>query len=74
MIDELDLALFANHWLDKEFIEFIEAPLDASPGWIMDGEWAFGQPTGSGGTFFGNPDPSNGNTGTNVYGVDLTGE
>jgi hypothetical protein len=37
----------------------------------MDGSWAFGHPTGSGSH---NHDPSNGYTGTNVCGYNLTGD
>jgi hypothetical protein len=49
-------------------------PLDTDPGWTREGEWAFGQPTGQGGTFSGNPDPTGGATGTNVFGVNLNGD
>lgn len=48
--------------------------LDASPGWTTTGQWAFGHPTGQGGTSHGNPDPANGYTGGNVYGVNLSGD
>jgi agmatine deiminase len=47
-------------------------PLDTSPGWPVQGEWAFGQPTGGGGGH-GFPDPTSGATGLNVYGVNLSG-
>ncbi|MHC4219278.1 MAG: C25 family cysteine peptidase, partial [Planctomycetota bacterium] len=47
--------------------------LDVEPPCSMDGEWAFGQPQGLGGTY-GNPDPSSGFTGTNVFGVNLAGD
>ncbi len=47
--------------------------LDNNPGWTTQGEWAFGQPTGQGGTY-GFPDPAAGATGTNVYGVNLDGD
>jgi len=46
-------------------------PLDTNPGWTADPDWAFGHPTG-GGTH--NFDPSNGFTGTNVYGYNLAGD
>jgi hypothetical protein len=49
-------------------------PLDADPGWSVQGEWAFGQPTGQGGTSWGYPDPASGATGANVYGVNLKGD
>ena len=50
--------------------------LDVSPNWTITsgGQWAFGHPTGQGGTSYGNPDPSNGYTGANVYGVNLAGD
>ena len=48
-------------------------PLDSSPGWTVQGLWAFGHPTGSGGQY-GGPDPSNGHTGTNVLGYNLSGD
>ena len=41
---------------------------NTNPGWSTTGQWAFGQPTGSGG------DPSSGHTGTNVYGYNLNGQ
>lgn len=45
---------------------------DADPGWTKTGEWAFGQPQGTGGPI-GFPDPTSGCTGDNVYGVNLNG-
>jgi len=48
--------------------------LDTDPGWTRQGEWAFGHPTGQGGTSHGYPDPTNGATGTNVFGVNLSGD
>ena len=48
-------------------------PLDMDPLWNKQGEWAFGQPTGGGGSH-GFPDPTSGATGTCVYGVDLNGD
>lgn len=49
-------------------------PLNSDPGWAVQGQWAFGAPTGQGGTANGNPDPSSGATGANVYGVNLDGD
>ena len=49
-------------------------PLDSNPGWTTAGEWAFGQPSGQGGTAHGDPDPSSGATGANVYGINLGGD
>ncbi|MBG80195.1 MAG: hypothetical protein CMJ39_05735 [Phycisphaerae bacterium] len=48
--------------------------LDDNPGWSMAGQWAFGQPTGNGGNSYGNPDPTSGATGSNVFGVNLNGD
>ena len=41
--------------------------LDTDPGWLTEGDWAYGRPLGSGG------DPSSGYTGLNVYGYNLAG-
>lgn len=41
--------------------------MGTNPGWTVQGQWAWGHPTGSSG------DPSNGYTGTNVYGYNLSG-
>ncbi len=49
-----------------------EFPLDSDPGWSMEGEWEFGQPTGEGGEH-GGPDPTSSHTGSYVYGYDLSG-
>jgi hypothetical protein len=46
-------------------------PLDSNPGWATTGAWAFGHPTGGGSHL---KDPSNGYTGTNVYGYNLSGD
>lgn len=46
-------------------------PLDSDPGWTTEGQWAFGVPTGAGS---GSGDPTSGNTGTNVYGYNLSGD
>ncbi len=48
--------------------------LSTDPGWPRQGEWAFGQPAGLGGTSQSNPDPTSGFTGTNVFGVNLNGD
>ncbi len=50
-----------------------EWTLDTDPGWTCDGEWEHGQPTGGGGEH-GNPDPTSGHTGVNVYGYNLDGD
>jgi hypothetical protein len=75
-VDSNDVAILAANWLEGIVgppVMFYEFNLDTDPGWTFDGEWAFGQPTGGGGAN-GNPDPSSGYTGTNVYGVDLDGD
>lgn len=57
-----------------DWVHFFEQPLDSNPGWtISGGLWAFGHPTGGGGQY-GGPDPTNGYTGTNVYGYNLSGD
>jgi len=46
-------------------------PLDADPGWSVQGAWALGRPTGGGSH---NRDPVGGYTGQNVYGYNLLGD
>lgn len=48
--------------------------LNADPGWTTEGEWAFGVPLGLGGAENGNPDPTSGVSGVNVYGINLSGD
>ncbi len=45
--------------------------LDEDPGWSVEGDWAFGVPTGGGSH---NYDPTSGYTGDNVYGYNLAGD
>jgi len=47
--------------------------LDFDPAWATEGQWAWGQPTGGGGST-GDPDPTSGYTGTYVYGYNLDGD
>ncbi|MCK5132598.1 MAG: hypothetical protein KAR40_10665 [Candidatus Sabulitectum sp.] len=47
--------------------------MNTNPGWITDGLWEWGVPQGTGGSH-GNPDPSSGFTGENVYGYNLSGD
>jgi hypothetical protein len=54
-------------------IRLLNFTIDSDPGWSTQGEWAFGQPTGQGGSH-GYPDPTSGATGQNVYGVNLNGD
>ena len=53
---------------------FLYYALDTDPGWPRTGQWAFGHPTGGGGLSYGFPDPTNGATGANVFGVNLAGD
>jgi len=46
--------------------------LSTDPRWTAEGQWAWGTPSGGGGTP-GNPDPTSGHTGSNVYGYNLSG-
>ncbi|UCG31593.1 MAG: M28 family peptidase [Phycisphaerales bacterium] len=55
------------------FTVYLEEPLDSDPGWITEGQWAFGVPTGGGGAY-GGPDPTSGHTGDYVYGYNLSGD
>jgi hypothetical protein len=56
-------------------VQMYNFTLDSNPGWTMQGQWAFGQPTGQGGGGqYGYPDPTSGYTGVNVYGVNLNGD
>ena len=48
------------------------ADMNTDPGWSAEGLWAWGQPTGQGGSHGGN-DPTSGYTGDNVYGYNLDG-
>ncbi|MFQ5805465.1 MAG: agmatine deiminase family protein [Phycisphaerae bacterium] len=48
-----------------------EFSMDSDPGWLAEGQWAFGQPTGGGSH---NRDPSAGYTDDNVYGYNLYGD
>ncbi len=47
--------------------------LDEDPGWNVEGDWAFGRPSGLGGSH-GGPDPATGHTGLDVYGYNLAGD
>jgi subtilisin-like proprotein convertase family protein len=49
--------------------------MDTNPGWTYQGQWAWGQPTGGGGSGFASgPDPTSGFTGSNVVGYNLAGD
>ncbi len=49
-------------------------PLDSDPGWTTTGLWAWGVPTGGNQDPYGQPDPTSGHTGSNVYGYNLNGD
>ena len=55
-------------------VTFASWNMNTNPGWTMQGQWAWGQPTGGGGLSYGYPDPTSGYTGTNVCGVNLSGD
>jgi parallel beta-helix repeat protein len=74
IVDYNDLELLCEGWLKEYPVKFYEFSLDTDPNWTTEGEWAFGQPMGGGGIEYGNPDPTSGYTGTNVYGVNLDGD
>jgi hypothetical protein len=48
-------------------VMLLQEPLDSDPGWVTEGQWAFGVPQGFAG------DPTSGYTGSNVYGYNLSG-
>ncbi len=54
-------------------VRLLYETLDVNPGWTAEPLWAWGQPTGGGGQY-GNPDPTSGFTGANVYGYNLNGD
>lgn len=47
--------------------------MNTNPGWTTTGQWAWGTPTGDGGEY-GNPDPTSGATGSQVFGYNLQGD
>jgi hypothetical protein len=64
-----------GHALKAVFEEIIyDFPLDSDPGWIMEGQWEYGIPSGQGGREYGNLDPISGCTGQHVIGVNLSGD
>ncbi|MFP6615797.1 MAG: leucine-rich repeat domain-containing protein, partial [Candidatus Hydrogenedentota bacterium] len=48
--------------------------METDPEWTTDSGWAYGTPAGGGAVSHGNPDPTSGVTGSNVYGVNLDGD
>ncbi len=61
-------ARAAGLWIYREQGVTNRYPMDVNPGWTAEGGWAWGVPQGIGG------DPTNGFTGTNVYGYNLAGQ
>jgi Peptidase family C25/Propeptide_C25 len=55
-----------------ERVILMNETLDTNPGWSCGTQWAWGHPTGGSGDH-GAPDPTNGYTGSNVYGYNLSG-
>jgi len=66
-----NVALLMIQVLIPEPEVFYAFPLDEDPGWSVEGDWAFGQPTGAG---THNRDPNSGYTGDYVYGYNLAGD
>lgn len=60
-------------YTDPLQVMIYSADMDADPNWSFEGDWAWGQPAGGGGTE-GNADPSSGYTGSNVVGYNLNGD
>ena len=74
IVDFEDLVVFAEEWLNRTYVLIVSDQLDVDPGWTTDGQWEYGQPLGGGSVEQGNPDPSEGYTGSDVYGVNLSGD
>jgi hypothetical protein len=77
-VDFADFTILASHWLESqgpvEPVRIVSFSLDMSPNWTTEGQWEFGNPVGMGGSSHGYPDPNNGFTGQNVYGINLNGD
>jgi hypothetical protein len=73
-VDLEDFAIMASHWLQRSFVKIADVNLNTNPNWTAEGQWQFGTPTGTGGSLHGYPDPNQGFTGQNVYGVNLNGD
>ena len=72
---QVSVTVDGAYILTAVFEEVIDdISLDDDPGWIIEGQWEFGVPTGQGGEQYGNPDPASGYTGSNVFGVNLNGD
>jgi hypothetical protein len=73
-VDLEDFAIMASHWLQRGNVRIADVNLNTNPNWTTEGQWQFGTPTGTGGSSHGYPDPNQGCTGQNVYGVNLNGD
>jgi len=73
-VDFEDFAIMASHWLQRSYVRIANFALDTNPNWTTQGQWQFGKPMGMGGSSHGYPDPYQGFTGQNVYGVNLNGD
>lgn len=67
-------ALYYSTVVVSQFLTFFQLNLDSNPGWTGQGLWAWGRPTGGGGTQAGRPDPTSGYTNNFVYGYNLSGD
>ncbi|HPQ41423.1 MAG TPA: hypothetical protein PLV45_13700, partial [bacterium] len=56
-----------------ELSSLLSEDMSTNPGWLTEGDWDWGTPTGGGGQY-GNPDPVGGHTGSTVYGYNLNGD
>ncbi|MFK7849920.1 MAG: PASTA domain-containing protein, partial [Akkermansiaceae bacterium] len=54
-------------------VDLYTSDMSNDPGWTLQGNWAYGTPTGGGGQY-GNADPTTGNTGSQVIGYNLSGD
>lgn len=54
-------------------VSYYDWNMDTDPGWGIKADWAWGIPQGQGGAY-GEPDPTAGYTGDNVYGYNLNGD
>lgn len=70
------LFFLPAHGLSESTLQY-SWNMDSNPGWTTQGLWAWGVPQGLGGGLsvdgYGGPDPTQGHTGSNVYGYNLSG-
>lgn len=69
---QVSVSVDGAYTLTAVFEEVIYVDSDVE--WVMEGQWEFGEPNGQGGEKYGNPDPTCGCTGPNVFGVNLNGD